>query len=520
MITGSQKVIAPVGRDVEDRVRAVALLPEEDDRAEDRRQRDQVEQDGLDRQQHRPERPHQQDERDQRDQRQHVRELVVDRAEVVLDGRAGAGDPDRRRRRPPRPRSGRRRRRSLLELSTVSLVGQRRRRRPGPSLLPPTTAELDAVDRRAAASAAASAWSGGDQHLDRGEHAGADAAVAQRLQGVVRRAAAGQRVDAGLADLEAEDRDDEQAERRPAATPAAIQRCRTMSRAHAVQPRDGAAFVPDPRPVDPRPDAGQQRRQQREHDRDADQRDQHAAEAHAAQERHRHDEQREQADRHGDAGGERRRGRRSSSRRRRPPRCCARARAPRASATPAAASSRSRHPSPISAIRNCTTKLTSVNVVSPSTSRKVVRIDTAAISSGTKREERREHEQQHERARPAAPSSVSTSTLGPLGVTAGGQQAVRRQRRARSPAACGRLVERRVELRLDARAEATAAAGPGSARTCVRPSSVTKRRVAGAGEVDDPDLGRLRAAAVEDLGDLGGVLPATVWPSGTVTTAT
>ena len=40
-------------------------------------------------------------------------------------------------------------------------------------------------------------------------------------------------------------------------------------------------------------------------------------------------------------------------------------------------------PRPISEIRNCTTKLTSLNVVSPSTSRNVVRIETAAISSGS-----------------------------------------------------------------------------------------------------------------------------------------
>jgi hypothetical protein len=41
-------------------------------------------------------------------------------------------------------------------------------------------------------------------------------------------------------------------------------------------------------------------------------------------------------------------------------------------------------PSPMSEIRNCTTKLTSLKVVSPKTIRNVVRIETAAMSSGRK----------------------------------------------------------------------------------------------------------------------------------------
>jgi hypothetical protein len=47
--------------------------------AEDRRQRDQVEQHGLERQQHRPEGADEQQERDQRDQAEHQREVAVDR---------------------------------------------------------------------------------------------------------------------------------------------------------------------------------------------------------------------------------------------------------------------------------------------------------------------------------------------------------------------------------------------------------------------------------------------------------
>ena len=66
----------------------------------------------------------------------------------------------------------------------------------------------------------------------------------------------------------------------------------------------GGRLVADPRVVDARADARQQGRQQREHHRDADQRDEHPAEPHAAQERHRHHEQRQQADGDRDPGGE------------------------------------------------------------------------------------------------------------------------------------------------------------------------------------------------------------------------
>jgi len=69
-------------------------------------------------------------------------------------------------------------------------------------------------------------------------------------------------------------------------------------------------------------------------------------------------------------------------------------------------------PSPISEIRNCTTKLTSLKVVNPSTSRKVVRIETAAISSGS-RARNDANTNSSTSSAPAAPSRVSASTLGP-----------------------------------------------------------------------------------------------------------
>ena len=64
-------------------------------------------------------------------------------------------------------------------------------------------------------------------------------------------------------------------------------------------------------------------------------------------------------------------------------------------------------------MRNCTTKLTSVNTVSSSTIRNVVRIETAAMSNGTRASSEAKTNARTARA-PSAPSSVSSSTLGPL----------------------------------------------------------------------------------------------------------
>lgn len=69
-------------------------------------------------------------------------------------------------------------------------------------------------------------------------------------------------------------------------------------------------------------------------------------------------------------------------------------------------------PSPTSEMRNCTTKLTAVSSVSPSTSRNVVRIETAAMTSGTSAKNDAKTKVSTTSA-PTAPSRVSTSTLGP-----------------------------------------------------------------------------------------------------------
>ena len=69
-------------------------------------------------------------------------------------------------------------------------------------------------------------------------------------------------------------------------------------------------------------------------------------------------------------------------------------------------------PRPINEIRNWTTKLTSLKVVSPSTSKNVVRMETAAISNGRNAKNDAKTKSSTRRA-PAAPSRVSASTLGP-----------------------------------------------------------------------------------------------------------
>ena len=92
--------------------------------------------------------------------------------------------------------------------------------------------------------------------------------------------------------------------------------------------------------------------------------------------------------------------------------------------------------------------LTSVNVVSPSTSRNVVRIDTAAMSSGSSaRNEANTKSSTSKRTRPRRAASRPARSV-PPGLAARGEQGVRRQaaveaRRRR------RLLQRGVELGLD-----------------------------------------------------------------------
>ena len=235
--------------------RAVALLPEQHGRAERRGHRDDVEQHRLDGQQDRAERAHQQDERHERDQPEAVGELLVDRADVVEHGRARR---PRCRRRPGTSSSASETRVTTCALveSTVSSVGDHGDER-GAVLAPLVVVggegRGDPVDARARASTTCAAEPAGSEPLTStsiGETTPAGhAAVAQRLQRLVGRAATGQRVGLRLADLDAEDRDDQRGEdhQRDAG--------RDPAPAHD-QPRPGrpgagrSSLVPDARPVD------------------------------------------------------------------------------------------------------------------------------------------------------------------------------------------------------------------------------------------------------------------------------
>ena len=99
-------------------------------------------------------------------------------------------------------------------------------------------------------------------------------------------------------------------------------------------------------------------------------------------------------------------------------------------------------PRPISEMRNCTTKLTSLNVLSRSTSRNVVRIETAAMSSG-----RKARNEANTKSSTASAPRRSQERLdqhaGALGVAPGGEQCVGRQA-AVEPGCRGRLLEDRL----------------------------------------------------------------------------
>ena len=145
--------------------------------------------------------------------------------------------------------------------------------------------------------------------------------------------------------------------------------------------------------------------------------------------------------------------------------------------------------------------LTSVNVVSPSTSMNVVRIDTAAMSSGSSARNDANTKSSTSSA-PAAAEQRLDQNARALLVAARGEQGVGRQP-ASKPSACGRLVERGVELGLDV--------GTEDCRERRLDQGVRRAPVIGheagiarAGEVDDPQLsasGTAATAVREDAGD-------------------
>lgn len=145
--------------------------------------------------------------------------------------------------------------------------------------------------------------------------------------------------------------------------------------------------------------------------RDTDQRDEQAAEPHTAQERHRNHQQGQQTDRDCYPGGQHRSP------------CGAHRDHDRGvivvAMSPLLAPARDHqqgvvdtHTEPDERDEDCTTKLTSVSSVRSSTSKNVVRIETAAMTNGTSAKKDAKTKVSTTSA-PTAPNKVSTSTLGP-----------------------------------------------------------------------------------------------------------
>ena len=273
--------------------------------------------------------------------------------------------------------------------------------------------------RRAAAADRIGA--GRDQDLDRGEGAAADAGPLQAVEGLAGRAGLGQDGRRRLAQAQAEGghaEGEEHGQGGQGGQPAVAGhpgRPAGPERGRPLLPAPGHGGPAAGRPVEPGPDGGQQHRQQGEGGQGRGQRDEQAGVADAAQDRHRQQDQ----------------GSRPTATvpplvtTARPAVAMAAARpargrgrpAPPASGSRPAASSRRPPPSPISATRNWTMKLTSTSPVRPSTARKVVRMATAAISSGTRARNEPNTKASTSRA-PMAPTSVSTSTPVPAGSSA------------------------------------------------------------------------------------------------------
>ena len=169
-------------------------------------------------------------------------------------------------------------------------------------------------------------------------------------------------------------------------------------------------------------------------------------------------------------------------------------------------------------MRNCTTKLTSLNVVSPSTSRNVVRIETAAMSSGTRARKDAKTKSSTTSA-PRAPNIVSARTLGPSLLLLPADSRPYDVTPVVNPLPCAAFSSAAPQLGLR----------PGREGRRLRPLHQGERRavvvrdegrVAGAGQVDQPDLREDRAGARLKTLAIWSLFASTVWPSGTVTTAT
>ena len=279
----------------------MAALPYEVEHAPGGADADDVEDDGLQRQQQRAERAREQHERDQRDQRDHQREVAVDGADEVgvLRGEAAEAHVARLRahgaahaveRRGPRARRRVGGREGVDHGgSRPAPFGQRRRNRTAdPAHLRERV--RDGFGRGGAA----------HEHLVRHQRAGADAGTLDREQPLLGLALLGDVVDVREAELEVGRGEDERGEDERGAgdgDPAAANDEVRPARPRAARP----VVVAHVRPVEPRADAREHDGQQGHRDDDADQRDQEAAVADGAQERQRQRDERQQADRDGRA---------------------------------------------------------------------------------------------------------------------------------------------------------------------------------------------------------------------------
>ena len=155
-------------------------------------------------------------------------------------------------------------------------------------------------------------------------------------------------------------------------------------------------------------------------------------------------------------------------------------------------------PSPISEIRNCTTKLHLAEGGQPQHEQEGREDRDRRDQQRQQGQERREDEQQHEQ-RARGPEQGLGEHARPLGVTAGRQQPVRRQP-ALEPGLVGRLGQGRLQLCLDARPEGRRR-WPLDQGVRRQPVGRDERLVTRGGVVGHQDPGNGRGGRLEDAVD-------------------
>ena len=187
------------------------MLPDEDHQPPRGADRQQVQQDGLERQDQRAERPRQQQEGQHADQGDDEREVAVDRVEEVgaLRGLAAGHDVGRQVIGGRADAVERRAARGRVAVLDRDDRDQRRCRR-GASRRGRPRSRTPSTPARACATACRIA--GADQRVERRERPGADARSRELIEPCARRARLGQRVGARVAELDRGGRDDERAQ--------------------------------------------------------------------------------------------------------------------------------------------------------------------------------------------------------------------------------------------------------------------------------------------------------------------